>query len=134
MAKSTSRTRRCDRQDATQRHDQARAFADLAELDPFSADGPTRSAAVSNSVLAGIAAADAICCRRLGRHSVGDDHQQALALLEEAGDVGGAAKRNLETLLSIKNKAQYEGEDPTVAEAKRAVRAMRSILELASRA
>lgn len=97
MAKSGSRTRRCDRKDAAQRHDQARAFADLAELDPLSADGPTRSAAVSNSVLAGIAAADAICCRRLGRHSVGDDHQQALALLEEAGDVGGAAKRHLET-------------------------------------
>ncbi|MFP5333645.1 MAG: hypothetical protein ACLGHX_14960 [Acidimicrobiia bacterium] len=134
MAKSTSRTRRCDRQDAAQRYAQARAFAAVAELDPLSPDGPTRSAAVSNSVLAGIAAADAICCRRLGRHSIGDDHQQALALLEEAGDVGAKARRHLETLLSIKNKAQYEGEDPTVAEAKRAIRAMRSMLELASSA
>jgi hypothetical protein len=41
-------------------------------------------------------------------------------------------RRHLETLLSIENKAQYEDEDPTVAEAKRAIRAMQSILELAS--
>lgn len=134
MAKRTSRTRSCDRQDATQRHDQAKAFAEVAELDPLSADGPTRSAAVSNAVLAGIAAADTICCRRLGRHSAADDHQQALALLEEAGDVGKAARGHLETLLSIKNKAQYEEVDPTVTEAKRAIRAMRSLLELAATA
>ncbi len=134
MAKRSSRTRRCDRQDAAQRYAQAEAFAEVAKLDPLSADGPTRSAAVSNSVLAGIAGADAMCCRRLGHHSVGDDHQQALALLEEAGNVGREAKRHLVTLLSIRNKAQYEGEDPTIAEAKRAIRAMRSILELAATA
>jgi hypothetical protein len=134
MAKRTSRSRPCDRQDATQRYDQAKAFAEVAELDPFSADGPTRSAAVSNAVLAGIATADAICCRRLGRHSATDDHQQALALLEKAGDVGKAARGHLETLLSIKDKAQYEEVDPTVTEAKRAIRAMRSLLEFAATA
>jgi hypothetical protein len=134
MAGKSTRTRRCNRQDAAQRHDQAKAFAEVAELDPLSADGPTRSAAVSNAILSGIAAADAICCRRLGRHSVGDDHQQALTLLEDAGDVGRAARGHLATLLSIKNKAHYEGDDPSVAEAKRAIRAMRSILELAATA
>lgn len=106
----------------------------MAELDPLSSDGPTRSAAVSNAVLAGIAAADAICCRRLGRRAAGDDHQQALALLEDTGDVGMEARGQLETLLSIKNKAQYEEVDPTVTEAKRAIRAMRSILVLAATA
>jgi hypothetical protein len=40
----------------------------------------------------------------------------------------------LETLLSIKHKAQYEEVDPTVSEARKAIRAMRSILELASEA
>lgn len=134
MAKRSSRTRSCSRQDAAQRYEQARAFAALAGLDPESEDGPTRSAAVSNAVLAGIAAADSICCRRLGRHAAGDDHQPALALVEEAGDVGREARRHLQTLLSIKDKAQYEEVDPTVTEAKRAMRAMRSILELASEA
>lgn len=134
MAKRSSRTRPCDRHDAAQRHDQAKAFAALAELDPEAADGPTRSAAVSNAVLAGIAAADSICCRRLGRHAAGDDHQQALGLVEEAGEVGRKARRHLETLLSIKHKAQYEEADPTVTEAKRAIRAMGSILDLAAQA
>ena len=134
MAKRSSRTRPCSPQDAAQRFDQAKAFATLAELDPESDEGPTRSAAVSNAVLAGIAAADSICCRRLGRHAAGDDHQQALALVEEAGEVGREARRHLETLLSIKHKAQYEEVDPTVTEARRAIRAMRSILELAAQA
>ncbi|MEX2278541.1 MAG: hypothetical protein WEA76_00475 [Acidimicrobiia bacterium] len=89
---------------------------------------------MSNAVLAAIAAADAICCRRLGRHAAGDDHQQSLGLVEEAGDVGRKARGHLETLLSIKHKAQYEEVDPTVTEARRAIRAMRSILELAARA
>jgi hypothetical protein len=134
MARKSSRTRPCSPQDAAQRYNQASAFADLAELDPESDDGPTRSAAVSNAVLAGIAAVDSICCRRLGRHAAGDDHQQALALVEEAGDVGREARRHLETLLSVKHKAQYEEVDPSATEARRAIRAMRSILELASKA
>ena len=134
MAKRTTRSRRCDRQAAAQRYDQAKAFAEMAELDPLSSEGPRRPAAVSNAVLAGIAAADAICCRRLGRRAAGDDHQQALALLGDTGDVGMAARGHLETLLSIKNKAQYEEVDPTVTEAKRAIRAMRSILVLAATA
>lgn len=62
------------------------------------------------------------------------NHQQAIALVEEAGDVGREARRHLETLLSIKHKAQYEEVDPTVSEARKAIRAMRSILELASEA
>lgn len=134
MARKSSRTRPCGPQDAAQRCDQAKAVADLAELHPESDHGPTRSAAVSNAVLAGIAAADSICCRRLGRHAAGDDHQQSLGLVEEAGEVGREARRHLETLLSIKHKAQYEGVDPTVTEARRAIRAMRSILKLAAQA
>ena len=134
MARKSSRTRPCGPRDAAQRYEQARAFAELAELNPESDEGPTRSAAVSNAVLAGIAAADLICCRRLGRHAAGDDHQQGLGLVEEAGEVGREARRHLETLLSIKHKAQYEEVDLTVTEARRAIRAMRSILELAAQA
>lgn len=134
MAKKPPRVRPCDRQDAARRYAQAKAFAELAELHPESDDGPARSAAVSNAVLAGVAAADTICCRRLGRHAAGDDHRQALALVDEAGELGREARRHLETLLSVKHKAQYEEVDPTVTEARRAMRAMRSILELATKA
>lgn len=100
MPKRIARNRPCDRHYAGQRYEHAKAFAALAELHPDSGDGPTRSAAVSNAVLAGIAAADSICCRRLGRHAAGDDHQQALFLIEEAGDIGKEARRHLDTLLS----------------------------------
>jgi hypothetical protein len=134
MAKKTSRTRRCNPQDGAQRHHQAKAFAELAELDPFSSDGPTRSAAVSNAVLAGIAAADTICCRRLGRHAASNEHQQALDLLDQAGDLGTSARRDLAIMLSAKNKAQYEQTDPTVTEAERVIRTMRHLLELAAQA
>jgi hypothetical protein len=70
----------------------------------------------------------------MARKSSDDDHQQSLGLVGEAGDVGQDARRHLETLLSIKHKAQYEESDPTVAEARRAIRAMRSMLDLAARA
>ncbi|MCP4960659.1 MAG: hypothetical protein GY925_15495 [Actinomycetia bacterium] len=89
---------------------------------------------MSNAVLAGIAAADAICCRRLGRHATGEDHQQALNLLDQAGALGASARKQLATLLSAKNKAQYEQIDPTATEAKRVIRAMRAIVELAAQA
>ncbi|HEX9642575.1 MAG TPA: hypothetical protein VGC11_01070 [Acidimicrobiia bacterium] len=46
--------------------------------------------------------------------------------------MGRDARRHLETLLSIKHKAQCEEVDPTATEARRAIRAMRCILELAS--
>jgi hypothetical protein len=54
--------------------------------------------------------------------------------VNEAGDLGREARRHLDTLLSIKHKAQYEEVDPTVTEARRAIRAMRSILDLAVQA
>jgi hypothetical protein len=131
MARKHSRTRACTREDAAQRLAQAQAFADLAEMDPYSSDGPTRSAAVSNAVLAASAASDAVCCKRLGRHSSDGDHARALELLSEAGEAGGKAHTQLATLLSLKNKASYERTDPTVAEAKKAIRSMKAIIKLA---
>jgi hypothetical protein len=37
----------------------------------------------------------------------------------------------LQTLLSVKNKAQYESADPNAAETKKALRAMRQLIEVA---
>ena len=41
-------------------------------------------AAVNLFVLAGIAAADVICCSRLGVHATGESHNEAIALLKKA--------------------------------------------------
>lgn len=127
-------TRPCDAGHARRRLKQARVFAEVVELDPEPTDAAMRSAVVSNAVLAGIAAADAICCTRLGRHAVGSDHQAAVRLLHQVADMGTGSAKHLANLLSIKFKAQYDQSDPSVAETKRAVRSMRAMLEVAGRA
>jgi len=85
-------------------------------------------AAVSLYVLAGIAAADAICARALGQHSKGQDHQDAIALL---ASVDREASKWLSTLLGMKTRAGY-GHDPVGAERLRsAQRAASSLVERA---
>jgi hypothetical protein len=83
-------------------------------------------------VHAGIAASDVICCARLGEHSMGENHAEAVKLLASAVDnkLAGA----LDALLSVKTKAGYSesavsGNDLTKAEraAERLIVAMREI-------
>ena len=126
------RTRTCGRVEATARLNQAYEFADLATLDSGSTYGPTRSASVSNAVLAGIAASDAICCLALGERAAGEDHNDAVSLLQSAPRVGPDAASYLVVLLGIKNKAQYLATDPNMSEAKRSIRSMRSLLDIAA--
>lgn len=82
-------------------------------------------------VMAGIAAADVICCTALGRHHQGDNHTEAITLLKKVepdGEVLGAA---LGVLLGMKTRAGY-GEDPLPANEKaRAPRRARQLLEAA---
>ena len=56
-------------------------------------------------VHAGIAAADLICCARLGEHALGTDHGEAVALLKQAA--GAKTSGHLSTLLAVKTKAGY---------------------------
>ena len=83
MTRSVSSRVPCDGADAEARLREAEAFALLADLDPLSINGPTRSAAVSNAILAGIAASDSICCRYLKQRSAASNHTDALVLLAE---------------------------------------------------
>ncbi|WP_342342451.1 hypothetical protein [Tsukamurella pseudospumae] len=64
-----------------------------------------RNAAGDLFVDAGIAAADVICCVRLGEHSNSTNHSEAIALLAKA-DAGIA--KHLTTLLGLKNKVAYD--------------------------
>ncbi|HEU5061794.1 MAG TPA: hypothetical protein VFT79_01430 [Solirubrobacterales bacterium] len=65
------------------------------------------SAAAALAVLAGIAASDAACCAALGRRSRGQDHRQAIELLEQVAPGGAQAAKALRRLLSLKDEAQY---------------------------
>jgi hypothetical protein len=84
MARTAARTASCGDAEARKRLDDARAQFELA--DASAAEGATpaeRNAAVSSAVLAGIAAADAACCKALGRASRSQNHKDAQDLLEQ---------------------------------------------------
>lgn len=60
-----------------------------------------------NAVNAGIAAADAICGSKLGYHSSGQDHKQAVSLLSQAIPEKKSAARDLGRLLEAKTLTAY---------------------------
>ena len=85
----TGRVRRrpCTAEDARTRAAHARAYLEVAKLVRGDADKPEdlnfNHVAAGNAVLAAIAASDALCCRLLGERSRGQDHRDAVALLEQ---------------------------------------------------
>jgi hypothetical protein len=74
-------------------------------------------AATSLAIHAGINAADAVCGARLGERAAGDDHDQVLSMLRQAGPDGAKVEKELRRLLPLKTKAEYEPDDvaPRVA-------------------
>jgi len=63
------------------------------------------------------AAADAVCGARLGRRAAGEDHDQVLGLLRQAGPDGAEVARDLRRLLPLKSRTEYAPDDiaPSVA-------------------
>ena len=132
MTRGGPRRRPCDGRDVASRVREAETFAAHAEIHPLSEIPEDRSIAVSNAVMAGVAASDAICCKALGEHSASPDHRHAVEMLKEVPAIGEDASKYLRTLLDLKPKAMYGvGVHPTTAETKRATRAMRSLIEMA---
>jgi hypothetical protein len=122
----TGRTKKCSEaiqagrlKKATEFHDAAALVEDLAP-----------NAAVDLFVVAGIAAADVICCRRLGIYATGDNHNEAIDLLEKAQpDVA----KYLRTLLSMKSKVAYTHQSVSSDDHKKASRAASNLVEAARR-
>ncbi|WP_368671868.1 hypothetical protein [Jatrophihabitans endophyticus] len=103
--------------------DQAMVIKDLADDDDDVSD-----AFVSLCVLAGIAAADVVCCARLGRYAQGEDHGQAVALLEQASR---PAAPHLSRLLDIKSKAAYTSTAASRTDVRLAERAAGQLVDFA---
>jgi len=80
-------------------------------------------------VHAGIAAADVICCARLGEHASGEHHGEAVALL---GKVDKSLAKDLSVLLAMKTAAGYGAVGSSATDAKRAERSARRLVEAAS--
>lgn len=119
--------RDCDSTVISGRMAKATEFLDLAEF----AEDTHPTAAADLYIDAGIAAADVICCVRIGVHSNTGNHNGASALLQKA-DPG--SERHLATLLSLKNKAAYTHEPISAAECKKMSRAAGHLVAAARRA
>ena len=87
----------CSASQARIRLGHAELYLDVARLVIADETGSEATVATGNAVLAGIAAADAICCRAAGERYRGADHREAARFLESVtGDRRlGAALREL---------------------------------------
>jgi hypothetical protein len=103
----------------------AEEFAEAAASD---LEAGRNIAAASLAIHAGINSADAVCGARLGQRAAGQDHDQVIALLSQAGPDGLALAKELQRLLPLKTKAEYDPDDvaPSVA-AKAVERAQRCV-------
>jgi hypothetical protein len=86
----------------------AQAYLEVADvvLDEPRSDAFLNVAA-GLAVLAGVAASDAICARRLGRIYRGDDHRGASELLKQSTADGAKLASVLLRLIDIKDQAHY---------------------------
>lgn len=123
----------CDEAQARTRLVQAKTFLDVAELAADEADASIEygSVAASIAVLAGIAAADAACCRALGRRSRSDDHRDAEKLLAEIPGGGKRAGRQLRRLIDLKDSAQYGFINVSAPQVRGCLRQARHLTEFA---
>jgi hypothetical protein len=125
-----ARTRPCTPEIRAGRLRKAGQFADAAATVAELADeaGDVADAYVTLLIRAGIAAADVICCARLGEHAQTESHHEAVGLLKKA-DPDSA--RSLEILLKMKTRIEY-GHSPASAEdQKRAQRAAEGLVRAA---
>lgn len=106
--RAATRTQTCSATQARTRLGHARKFLEVAELTAGEArDVEYASAAAALAVLSGIAASDAACCAAHGRRSRGQDHRQAIGLVEQVEPGGAQAAKALRRLLSLKDEAHY---------------------------
>jgi hypothetical protein len=73
------------------------------------------------AIHAAINAADAVCGARLGKRAAGEDHDQVLSLLKQAGPDGSTVEKELRRLLPLKTKAEYEPDGIAAGVARKAV-------------
>jgi hypothetical protein len=97
----------CGPAEAARRARMARLYLDLAEQAAAMGGDEARNVAAGNAVLAAVAAADALCCLRLGRYSRGQAHHEAAALLRTITPNGAKLARDLTAVLDVKDPAHY---------------------------
>ncbi len=125
------RTTDCDRATRQGRLAKANQFMAAADivLDLTDDDPADLGAAyVTLVVHAGIAAADVICCARLGRYSRGENHNEAIDLL---GSIDKKLANDLSVLLGMKTRAGYSALPITQDDQTKAGRAVDRLMSAA---
>lgn len=87
-------------------------------------------AATSLAIHAGINAADAVCGARLNKRAAGQDHRETISLLGQAGDDGSQLAKDLQRLLLMKTKTEYEPDDIPLSKASTAVERAKRCVEV----
>jgi hypothetical protein len=121
----------CGRGDAQARFSHAEEHLRIALETSVKTAAASANAAASSAVLAGIAAADAICCARLGRRSRSQDHRDAVRLLEQVEPDGRRIAESLRRLLDLKDSAEYGVASLGAARVKTAVRQATALVDAA---
>ena len=85
---------------------------------------------VTLCVQAGIAAADVICCAKLGEHHQGENHNEAIALVAKSRQDGRQEPQRLD----LKTKSSYSPDLTSEADQKRAGRAAAALVSAAQSA
>ena len=124
----------CGPTEAARKTRLARAYLDLAEQAAAQEGEEGRTVSAGNAVLAAIAASDALTCLRLGRHSRGQAHQEATALLHTVRPDGSKLAKDLSTALGVKDAAHYGSVFVSAATLKGTLRAATRLVEAAETA
>ncbi|MGH9169870.1 MAG: HEPN domain-containing protein [Acidimicrobiales bacterium] len=125
-----ARTRAADRQQTLAYVRKAEEFVEAAAAE---LSAGRAIAATSLAIHAAVNAADAVTGSRLGKRSAGQDHDEVLRLLAEAGLDGAELSRELARLLPMKTKSEYEPDDVPRSAATKAVERARRCLTIAQR-
>lgn len=110
----------------------ANAYLGLAELMLGDSEPATPAVAVGVAVLAGIAAADALCARRLLLIHRGEDHRAAADLLSGATPDGPRLAMAFKRLIDLKDEAHYGVTLLSAAKARKAVGWARTLVARAN--
>lgn len=130
-ARRVGRTKPCNAADARARLRQARAYLDVATLVAGDAQDEQATVATGNAVLAGIAAADAICCHAAGERYRGDDHRQAARHLGQVTADSGL-EQALRDLIDLKDASHYGVGNVAVYNLRRAIRRATRLVDAAA--
>lgn len=130
-----SNTKPCSRADRNGRMKKAEDFWLVAGMILDLADdeeGDLADPYITMVVHAGIAAADVICCVRLGEHSNSTSHSDAVKLLN--GTVDKDISKHLGTLLGMKSRSGYSSSLSTRQDCVKAGRAAEALINRAHEA